>query len=409
MNMHVAHALVLLCVGRVDAKVSGDNPSFMMVSGITSPAEMCLTVANGNVEIEGVDVVLESCAAAVAAGDGREIWQHLPNGQISNALGGKCIGTDGDSVNLKACDGGSTWELQGNGQLKLGRSGEYCLSQRGSTAGDEDVALRGATSASSSADTTAHGANMAVDGSSSTFWASALDPDGPVSITIDLGGARKLSVAQVLWEFPAKAFTISVSTDGLKWSEVYATDSNVLTSTNVALGSISASKVRVVMHEAAEAFQGHSVYGIKGLSLHAARLQTVVEDCASAAKSNDARDKYFETHVNEFSPCSSKALRSELPSLEAARASVASVVAELTGVLPKLSSCHRAAGLMSSGGATQVLHQLKESAARHERFGNKGSLTVQSVDSQNGIHMDAAVALIKEARRVILATRDALS
>ena len=54
------------------------------------------------------------------------------------------------------------------------------------------------------------------------------------------------------------------------------------------------------------------------------------------------------------------------------------------------------------------MHQLKESAARHKRHG-KGSFTAQSVDSQNGIHMDAAVALIKEARRVILATRDALS
>ena len=107
------------------------------------------------------------------------------------------------------------------------------------------------------------------------------------------------------------------------------------------------------------------------LSLHALRLQTIVEDCASAAKSNDARDKYFETHVNEYSSCSSKSLRSELPSLEAglicslcknpicllfllllqaARASLASVVAELTGVLPKLSSCSRAAGLMSSVG-----------------------------------------------------------
>ena len=56
------------------------------------------------------------------------------------------------------------------GQLKLGRSGEYCLSQRGFTAGAEDAAVGGAVSASSSADAAAHGANMAVDGSSNTFW-----------------------------------------------------------------------------------------------------------------------------------------------------------------------------------------------------------------------------------------------
>ena len=91
-SMQLAYALVLLCIGYADARTSGDNPSFMMVSGITSESEMCLTVANGaptvlpcaacglflrcagNVEIEGVDVVLESCAAAIAAGDGREIW-----------------------------------------------------------------------------------------------------------------------------------------------------------------------------------------------------------------------------------------------------------------------------------------------------------------------------------------------
>ena len=39
------------------------------------------------------------------------------------------------------------------------------------------------------------------------------------------------------------------STDVVKWSEVYATDSNVLSSSKVALGSASASKVRIVMHE----------------------------------------------------------------------------------------------------------------------------------------------------------------
>lgn len=45
--MRVACAVVLLCVGWVDAAALRDNPPFMMVSGVSSPAEMCLVVANG--------------------------------------------------------------------------------------------------------------------------------------------------------------------------------------------------------------------------------------------------------------------------------------------------------------------------------------------------------------------------
>jgi len=59
-----------------------------------------------------------------------------------------------------------------------------------------------------------------------------------------------LSDVQIEWEFPAKAFTVSVSTDGVKWSEVYATDSNILSSSSIALGAVDAAKVRVVMREA---------------------------------------------------------------------------------------------------------------------------------------------------------------
>ena len=230
-----------------------------------------------------------------------------------------------------------------------------------------------------------------------------------MSVTVDLGGQKKLDSVSIQWEFPAKSFKVSVSTDGTKWSEVHATDSNILSSSSIALGSAPAAKVRVVMHEAgfvcvcvclsaaswafgclqaAGSFHGHAVYGIRSLVVRAARLQSIVEDCAAAAKSTDARDKYFATYVDEFAPCSSKALRSELPSLadgdltpmtrararalacvlvarvtarddlsipgiwfEAARASVASAVSELAEVLPKLGSCRGAALFVKSAGA----------------------------------------------------------
>ena len=80
--------------------------------------------------------------------------------------------------------------------------------------------------------------------------ASALDPAGPVAVTVDLGGLKHLSDLEIAWEFPAKSFSVGVSSDGVKWSEVFATDSNILSSTRIALGSMSATKLRVVMHEA---------------------------------------------------------------------------------------------------------------------------------------------------------------
>lgn len=407
-------AFALICVpcGAVVAR-RAENPAFMLISGVSAPSEMCVSVENGHTDVDGAALVVEPCAESIAAGDGRELWQYLPSGQIASVTGKKCIAVgSGNLVTLKGCDASSSsqWEAQGSGQLRSSGPGQNCLSVKGLTAG-ANVALKSAISASSTADAGAHGASMAVDGSSNTFWASALDPTEPVTLTIDLGGVQKLESLAISWEFPAKSFAVSVSSDGVKWVEVFATDSNVLASTQVSLGAVPASKVRVVMHEAHAlhgVFQGHAVYGITELALRATGLQAVVEDCATAAKSHDARDKYFQSFVGEFGECSSKSLRSELPALEAAKASVASTVSELVDVLPKLAACH-GKGLLSSNVtkasplASNLFAQSSRSTIRVDANARAGS-----VDIKNSVPTSTVNALLKEARNVVITARSAL-
>ena len=82
----------------------------------------------GKVDADGAEINVEPCATAIAAGDGREVWQHLPNGQLSNVAGKKCVGlrdndvSDGGIVALMDCDQASaagdarsTWESLGSG------------------------------------------------------------------------------------------------------------------------------------------------------------------------------------------------------------------------------------------------------------------------------------------------------
>ena len=91
---------------------------------------------------------------------------------------------------------------------------------------------------------------MAVDDSLGSFWASSFDDTREaVEFVIDFGEVHALASLEVAWEFPAKSFSISVSEDGEHYSEVYATDVNVLQSSKVPLGSSSARKLRIAMRE----------------------------------------------------------------------------------------------------------------------------------------------------------------
>jgi hypothetical protein len=97
------------------------------------------------------------------------------------------------------------------------------------------------------------GAAMAVDDSAATFWASKFDDTkDPVEYVIDFGEVQKLHSVELSWEFPARAFSVSLSTDGDHFTEAFATDANVLKSSQVMLGSTPARKMRIVMYEAGQ-------------------------------------------------------------------------------------------------------------------------------------------------------------
>lgn len=74
-------------------------------------------------------------------------------------------------------------------------------------------------------------------------------------MTLDFGEARPLQRVEILWEFPAKSFSISLTSDGLSWAEVYSTDSNGLKESSVNLGHQSARKLRLSMREVVEHYR----------------------------------------------------------------------------------------------------------------------------------------------------------
>ena len=91
---------------------------------------------------------------------------------------------------------------------------------------------------------------MAMDGQMNTFWASKFDDTAePVEFLIDLGGIFNVDHMEIFWEFPARAFSVLLSSDGEHFSEVFATSANVVATSHLSVGGKSARKVRIIMTE----------------------------------------------------------------------------------------------------------------------------------------------------------------
>eukprot|EP00927_Polykrikos_kofoidii_P020790 TRINITY_DN1990_c0_g2_i1.p1 TRINITY_DN1990_c0_g2~~TRINITY_DN1990_c0_g2_i1.p1 ORF type:complete len:408 (-),score=70.31 TRINITY_DN1990_c0_g2_i1:99-1322(-) len=373
--------------------------AFMVISGISSPVEMCLASTSSS------DLTLQPCASTVAAGDGRDIFSFQANGQLMNVATKQCVGLskqnvrDGGSFSMMDCDhaaanGDSLFEATEINQLKLVGDGDFCLTQAGVGAGIVDVALHAPATATSTLDFASHGANMAVGQEPSGFWASRIgETSRNVEFSVDFGEAFLLDFAEIRWEFPAKSFSFLVSTDGSEWTEAFATNENVLNVSRIQLNNHRASMAKVSLREPSPFTQawGPGIYGISSLSVFASQLQTVAQPCVEAAKSSDARDKLFFVHAGEYDPRPAVELRGELPALAAAQTALASIISGVMTAIPKLANC----GLRSSSFVNLDLAEA-------------GVFGTSPATSQDGLAIQDAKDLVQAARSLIGFFRDTL-
>lgn len=129
-------------------------------------------------------------------------------------------------------------------------------------------------------------------------------------------------------------------------------------------------------------------------------------ECSKAARSTDARDKYFLVSAREYDPSAAKSLSAEAPALEAAKATLASTVSELANVLPKLGSCVGEAMATKGAASARAHKELRQivSARTHMR----SALGHFRDESDANVEEDLD-ALLAEARATIIKIRGALA
>ena len=335
---------------------------------------------------------------------GREIWTFLSGGQLMNVASKRCAGASAEGISLamSECTGASPWKMLPNGQVQVGE--QKCLSQKGAGTGVENVAAHAAAAATSSASSPSHAAAAAVDIDAATFWASRPGESGPIILSVDLGEVRSMSLMKIAWEFPAQSFAVSVSADGQEWHEVFATSVNVLKATHIPLGLIAAKSVRVEMRKS---FPSVGMYGIKSLTLFSPRLEALLDDCATASSSLDARDKYFAVSVGQFDPTPSTMLHAKLPALVAAKVALSSTLSEVVSAGQKLLTCQSAPSTLTATSRVKLAASSWRSASYSRASAGTNEIELL-VDVMTGVDAMGVKSLLEAARTEIVGMRDAL-
>lgn len=386
--------LFLLAVAR-HVSAAAAPAHFLLVSGMTAIEETCMVGS-------GAGVWLESCQKAVAGLLGEEIWSLGSDGSLVHAASKSCLGPEratsaGVPLTLAPCDaagGVAKWELQGNGQVKMAQT-DMCVSQLGPSAAMVNAAAAASVSASSTLDPS-HGAALAIDGVASTYWVSKLGEADTVSFLLDLGEPVHASLVELDFEFAPSAFVVEAAwAESEDWLQMFATDSNALKHVKIPLKAAKPiSAIRLIMkkaHPALGTMGGLKLVGIRSVKLLTRVLQPVLEPCAAAAKSQDARDKFFAVAVSAFDPQAGAALVAELPALESADVALSAVVVELAGAVPVISSCKPAGPVLLRANAT---------AQQSQQRSKSGDMVLD---------VSQETALLVEARSTIVTARGLLA
>ena len=175
-------------------------------------------------------------------------------------------------------------------------------------------------------------------------------------------------------------------------AQVFSTDTNTLNVTRVSLGAQRASKAKLILRAAHPLYgrlRARPVFGISDVALFAAPVGAMVQDCSQAAKSADARDKFFLSYVGQFDPCPGKALLGELPALAAAKASVAGTSSELAEMLSRATKCLPRGALREA--TVEPVHMLGRAGA----------------DVTVGLDEASLSMVLSEARATIIKAREA--
>ena len=118
------------------------------------------------------------------------------------SIGGGALTFDQCSTSASSGDGRTVFAASPNGQLKMPRIGNYCLTLTGG-GDDADIAQSAVAAASSS--NIQHGVKSIADANAQSYWASGNDPKAPVDLQLDFGTMQTMKAISIEWEHPAQA------------------------------------------------------------------------------------------------------------------------------------------------------------------------------------------------------------